>query len=486
MMSFALLSILSAAAAGKPQISAAEVTSKTTNSATFLIGINANVAQTTVTIQYNTSGNFTDPILTAQVGVTTGLVNYTPTITGLQSGTTYYFRVRATNFYGESYSASFNTTTLSGLPPSINNISVSNIKDKQTTINFDISTTNGTVKYDVLVNTSGNFLGQDIGTDAPTTDGGSVSKTITSLNPITKYYYKIIAKSGTDGSQIANSNINNFTTIAESALVLIAEFKFENGYNSESGNMSFTSNSGTSFTTDRNENATGAIRIVNTGATAIIPNLPYSNDERTVSLWAQVNTLRQDYNMLFSYGISSLSNSFGGGLNPTQAMAFGYNNNHNVANANTANTWYHFVFTYNGTTSKIYKNGVLVGSMDKTWNTISNNNLFKIGVGINGELWFDGAIDDLKIYNKELNSTDIASLYVNNVITSIEDITTENILNAYPNPFSSEINFTGYAELYDVLGAKVAEGTNVINVANITEGVYVLKTKISTVKLIKN
>lgn len=471
-----------ATTAGRPQIAAAEVTSRTTNSATFLIGINANVAQTTVTIQYNTSGNFFDPLQTAQVGVTSGMVNYTPTITGLQPNTTYYFRVRASNFYGDSYSGTFNTKTFSDLPPTISNITVNNIGDNKATLSFGITTSNGAVKYDILVNTNGNFLGQDIGTNVPTTNGGTISKLITGLLPNTLYYYKIIAKSGPNSERRTDSSIQNFTTAAVRPPALIAEFKFDNSYNSEANNLSFSSNAGTSFTTDRNENATGAIRIVNTGSTATIPNLPYGNTDRSVSLWAKANSMRADYNMLFSYGAGSASSSFGGGFNAAQAIALGYNNNYHAATTNTANTWYHFVFTYNSITTNVYKNGALLGGLDRNWNTLSNADLFKIGVGVGGELWFDGAIDDLKIFDKELSAAQVLSLYQNNVLTSTKNIRNNNLnINIHPNTVSDKVVFENVSEttqkaVYNLQGVRVLEShENSIAVSHLPAGIYIVK-----------
>jgi hypothetical protein len=44
-------------------------------------------------------------------------------------------------------------------------------------------------------------------------------------------------------------------------------------------------------------------------------------------------------------------------------------------NPNNVGTWYHFVMTYDGTTAKMYRNGQLMGSMNKSWNTINNSDI---------------------------------------------------------------------------------------------------------------
>ena len=478
-------------AAGKPQIAAPEVTSTTTNSATLLIGINANVAQTTVTIQYNTSGNFFDPLTTVNVGVTSGIVNYAPTISGLGSNTTYHFRVRASNFYGDTYSTASSFITKSGLPPTISAITVSPLSDTKATVNFNIdANNNGTVKYDVLVSTSSNFTGVDIGANVPTTAGGVVSKSILGLTPSTQYYYKIIAKSGVEDAQRSDSYVQNFTTPAFVAPTLLYDFKFDNSYSNEpsgtdnvSAVYSFESNAGTSFTTDRHENATGAIRIQNTGVAGILNGLPYGKASRTVSLWAKMNTLRVDYNMLFTYGAQSNKNAFGAGLGSGVMYAFGYNNNFSKATTYTVDEWYHFAITFDGDSAKLFKNGVFVGGEPRPeWNTLSNNNTFKLGTGPGGELFFDGAFDDLKIYDKELTNAQVLSLYQSNVIASNKSINAPSLnYKVYPNPATEIIGFESAAEnatkeIYTLQGNKVLlTNENTVSIAHLPAGIYLVK-----------
>ncbi|MBK8566325.1 MAG: hypothetical protein IPN76_24060 [Saprospiraceae bacterium] len=76
------------------------------------------------------------------------------------------------------------------------------------------------------------------------------------------------------------------------------------------------------------------------------------------------------------------------------------------------NTWTHVVMVHDGTKDIIYFNGVQVneknapGALDKT--------KYPFGIGfdpIDAAGFFDGALDDLHIYNVALSATDIAALY---------------------------------------------------------------------------
>jgi len=76
------------------------------------------------------------------------------------------------------------------------------------------------------------------------------------------------------------------------------------------------------------------------------------------------------------------------------------------------NKWHHVAATYNGSTINIYLNGVL----DNTKNIVTDINLkshpWRIGVqGYVLTRVFNGTIDDVTIWNRRLNSTEILRLY---------------------------------------------------------------------------
>jgi len=63
-----------------------------------------------------------------------------------------------------------------------------------------------------------------------------------------------------------------------------------------------------------------------------------------------------------------------------------------------ANTWYHVVAVFDGTNEKMYRNGILVGSVTKIGSIATNSINLQIG-DLNSSYYFQGSIDEPKIYN---------------------------------------------------------------------------------------
>ena len=104
------------------------------------------------------------------------------------------------------------------------------------------------------------------------------------------------------------------------------------------------------------------------------------------------------------------------------------------------NKWVHFAHVYDGSTTKIYANGNLVTSAPRTLNT-GGTKTFKIGRWSN--YYFDGVIDDVRIYNYALDISAIKA--------AMDGGRAEN-----PIPFNLELNAPQRAALSWVPGANAA------------------------------
>ncbi len=101
-----------------------------------------------------------------------------------------------------------------------------------------------------------------------------------------------------------------------------------------------------------------------------------------------------------AYGtVEMVVRAVGGGFDRCRTSNTGY----------TAGQWYHVVGTYNGTTCRVYVNGV-----DKTDTIDSDTTSGAINSGSSPLLigdFFGGLIDDARIYNRPLSPDEVANLY---------------------------------------------------------------------------
>ena len=383
-------------------------------------------------------------------GGTSGTKNHN--ITGLLPNTQYFFR-----FYSNPntacnpaivISAVANFTTLTPVPTITNTASsaTSSAAAISYSLNANGLTTNSLVKYGL---TSGNLSSQVIGSSATGTTNSSGNASISGLTANTQYFYSVEA---TNSAGTTTGPILNFTTLAIGAP--IAEYNFNNSYNNINGTTPFANNSGTTFATGRDGvTANGAINIANIGSTATILGLPYGASQRTVSMWVKLNSFSlTGFNFLYHYGTNGAGN--GTFINPTTITHFALNPNHSVAATSVVNIWYHYVVMYDGTNSKIYRNGALLNSSPATVATGNNLNTFRLGLSETGSTGsFNGTIDDLKIYNYALTDSQVSNLFNFNSV-------------AVPSPSISSVSATGInstsATIAYSLNANSGETTSVV------------------------
>ena len=78
----------------------------------------------------------------------------------------------------------------------------------------------------------------------------------------------------------------------------------------------------------------------------------------------------------------------------------------------TGTTWYHIAAVYNGTTLSIYSNGALIyTSSDDIFTIVNDNTPLYIGSRGGDNYWFNGTIDEVKIWNRALSAQEINASY---------------------------------------------------------------------------
>lgn len=222
-----------------------------------------------------------------------------------------------------------------------------------------------------------------------------------------------------------NKSQNSLTPI-DSAMIVC--FPFSGNANDMSGNNHNGTINGAVLTADRFSNPNSAFSFNGANQNISVPNFGnYINgNEVSISFWSTstVNLTRS----AFIFVSDVPSNRFNVHVYYVGGTYWDYGNissNGRLFWSNSTlpptNTWDHWVFVTSqiGNYQKCYKNGVLqlnkVGSSTFT-NSPVKDLLIGGGVGFNNaNLWFDGKLDDIRIYNRALTQNDVTNLYSNNL-----------------------------------------------------------------------
>lgn len=358
------------------------------------------------------------------------------------------------------------------LPPSISNIAVVNSGATASTINYTLSSYGAASTSVINYGTTASDLSSQIIGGTST----NASVLLPNLTIGTTYYYQIVA---TNSNGSTSSTLASFVQSAPSDPALVAEYNFDNTYNNVNGNVPFGGvGSLTSFENDRNNANLGALRINATTSAAVIPGLPVGNAPRSVSIWVKKTAPATDAH-IFRYGplaVGSNNLVYGLSIQGANLVNFGYANDLTAAGyGTTGQNWIHVVTTFDGTTAKIYHNGVERASGNKSgWNT-QNTNFF---LGGNNDI----SVDDLKIYSRVLTPTEITNLYTNNSLLAAQDFNTGTLkASIYPNPTSNNFtiameNEVKLVEIYSLQGQKVMTSTGKNNnISNLSKGMYLVR-----------
>lgn len=225
----------------------------------------------------------------------------------------------------------------------------------------------------------------------------------------------------------------------------LCQFNFDNSI-ANVGNTVILSNLGdpVTYVADRFGNANAAINFAanNVLWSNSMTNLPTGNATLSVSFWVKYNAVAT--NDIFGYGTNSSYGAIGfqeyvsNSSTSSSGIAIRQPSGTVSLSANHftfINTWYHYVVTTapgsGGSVTKVYRNGALIYNTTAPFRNIQLDT-FTIGNYIfSSSSSFNGALDDFRVYNSELNTTQINQIYTENNPTvtapTISSITTSNI-----------------------------------------------------------
>lgn len=290
--------------------------------------------------------------------------------------------------------------------------------------------------------------------------------------------------------------------LAQTTVGLTIKYSFNNGNANDEVGSNNGSVNGATLTKDRfgNDNYAysfdGIDDIIHCGD---VSAFKLDTNDFSFSFWVKIDSAQDSYIMSkmtggTEYGIFCKSTSNTDGKNI--GGYFHSSSSTTLQNPTESNgSWEHCVVNYDydgnieifiNKTSVVSTPNLVNGSLDcsPAEFTIGGKDN---GGAPNGLSLFKGSIDDLRVYNRVLNTTDIKGLFdeSNPVTPTPSAINDEGIINftVYPNPFKNTISIKNVKEnwskiiLQDIEGKvllELKENFNKIDLSNINTGVYFL------------
>jgi hypothetical protein len=191
------------AAAAAPSATTGPVTAVGPTTATVSGTVNPNGTSTTWYVEYGTTTSYGSKTTSASAGSGTTSVAVSPTITGLKAGTTYHYRVVATNSAGTAHGSDGVLTTSAA--PQVVTGAATNVTPTSATLNGTVNPSSRSTTWYFEYGTSTSY-----GTKTPVKDAGSgtspvgVSATVTGLRSGRLYHFRLVASSDAGTSRGAD------------------------------------------------------------------------------------------------------------------------------------------------------------------------------------------------------------------------------------------------------------------------------------------
>ncbi len=222
---------------------------------------------------------------------------------------------------------------------------------------------------------------------------------------------------------------------------LVAYYPFNGNAGDSSGNGNHPAFNNATLTADRFGNVNKAYKFNGTSSYMQVPNKTTLNPNNTISIcsWVKVDGFYQGP----CHGNWILGKGFQGANNYDLEFTDGpYTNGQNcsITLADTLhqqfsawgysvkptdpyvqkNKWYYLTYTYDGAIAKLYINGSLISSNSSPGLSFNNTSDLFIGrypTGAAALYWLNGVLDDIRIYNRAINASEVAALYMPAALT---------------------------------------------------------------------
>ena len=213
----------------------------------------------------------------------------------------------------------------------------------------------------------------------------------------------------------------DYQNVSDEVLVpegLVAWYELNGDAVDSSGNGFDGTNNGAIATTDRFDNTNGAMSFDGSNDYIDCGNDSALNpaDAITISVWVKLNSKDIDQEIIRKSRDSS-GEVYEIFIKDNNEIFFGIRDSSGTENyvlpstTLTTGVWHHIVGTYDKQYLRLYLNGDEIGSESSTLTLDSSSKNLSIGYNDAGTKYFNGDIDDVRLYNRALSTDEISTLY---------------------------------------------------------------------------
>lgn len=144
------------------------------------------------------------------------------------------------------------------------------------------------------------------------------------------------------------------------------------------------------------------------------PSLSITGSNLTLAAWIKPNIGAGGGDIIHKDGHYSMYRYAGGSITYADSITWSYATIGSYGNT-PAGKWNHVLITFDGNNIKFYIDGNLVGTKNRIGSLTDNANDLGIGAYSFSSNYFNGLIDDVRIYSQALGSAQIQKLYAEGV-----------------------------------------------------------------------
>ncbi len=342
-------------------------------------------------------------------------------VTGLAASTTYHYRVKSKDAAGNlAASADFTFLTATATdttPPVISAVASSAITDMTAKVTWATNeASDGQVEY-------GPTSAYGTATALNTAKLKAHSQDLSGLAANSTYHLRVKSRDAAGNLTISADFTFTTTNPIDITTGLVAAYGFDEGAGTTTSDASGSANTGTLNNASWTSNSKFGKALLFGGSQSYVSapasRVPATNNPQTIAYWAYLTSKTSATQAVITLPDANKTTGNEPGLKTSKVGVWQHGSSWLVsASQRAAKEWHHYAYTFDGQTHRLYIDGVQASSSTIVPSAVTADSI-QIGRWIGGSEYFKGVLDEIRIYARALNQTEIAAVMSRPISTAL-------------------------------------------------------------------